>query len=67
MSTRLWLQWARDANLRAKFDVDWEFRPGSKLFIVYQDIRTYIDFFDPRQPIFGTPGRSLLTKVVYLF
>ena len=67
LSTRLWLQWARDANLRAKFDVDWEFRPGSKLFIVYQDIRTYIDFFDPRQPIFGTPGRSLLTKVVYLF
>ncbi len=67
LSTRTWLQWDRDANLRAKVDVGWEFRPGSKLFIVYQDIRTYIDFFDPRQPLFGTPGRSLLTKVVLLF
>jgi hypothetical protein len=67
LSTRTWFQWARGANLRTKVDVDWEFRPGSKLFIVYQDIKTYIDFFDPRQPVFGTPGRSLLTKVVFLF
>ena len=67
LSTRLWLQWDKGANLREKLDVDWEFRPGSRLFVVYQDIRSYIDFFDPRQPVFGTPGRQLITKVVYLF
>jgi hypothetical protein len=66
LSTRLWLQYDRGANLREKFDVSWEFRPGSKLFVVYQDIKTYVDFFDPRQPLFGTPGRSLLTKIVYV-
>jgi hypothetical protein len=67
LSTRLWLQWDRDTNLRTKFDVSYEFLPGSKLFIVYQDIRTYIDFFDPRHPVFGTPGRSLLAKVVVYY
>jgi hypothetical protein len=67
LSTRLWVQWDRDTNIRTKFDVDWEFRPGSRLFLVYQDIRTYIDFFDPQHPVFGTPGRSFLAKVVYLF
>jgi hypothetical protein len=63
LSTRVWLQWDREANLRAKVDIDWELRPGSRLFLVYQDIRTYIDFFDPRQPVFGAPGRELLAKV----
>lgn len=67
LSTRLWVQWDKDANLREKFDVDWEFRPGSKLFLVYQNIKSYVDFFDPRQPLFGTPGRSFLAKVVFLY
>jgi hypothetical protein len=66
LSTRLWVQYDRGANLREKFEVDWELRPGSKLFVVYEDIKTYIDFFDPRQPTFGTPGRSLLAKIVYV-
>lgn len=66
-SIRSWWQWARGANLRTKFDVNWEFRPGSKLYVVYQDIRSYVDFFDPRQPLFGTPGRSLIAKTVFLF
>jgi hypothetical protein len=64
LSVRSWWQWARGANLRTKWDVDWEFRPGSRFFLVYQDIRSYIDFFDPRQPLFGTPGRSLIAKTV---
>ena len=67
LSVRSWWQWARGANLRTKLDVNWEFRPGSKLYIVYQDIRSYVDFFDPRQPLFGTPGRSLIAKTVFLF
>ncbi|HYN19765.1 MAG TPA: DUF5916 domain-containing protein [Thermoanaerobaculia bacterium] len=66
-SIRTWGQWARGANLRTKFDVNWEFRPGSKLYVVYQNIRSYVDFFDPRQPLFGTPGRSLIAKTVFLF
>jgi hypothetical protein len=61
------VQYDRDANTRIKYDIDYEFRPGSRLFLIYQDIKSYIDFFDPRQPVFGTPGRSLLAKVVFLF
>lgn len=67
LSTRLWFQWDRETNLRTKFDVNWEFRPGSKLFLVYQDIKTYIDFIDPQHPVFGTPGREFLAKLVFLF
>jgi hypothetical protein len=67
LSTTLWMQYDRDANVRIKYDVDYEFRPGSRFFLIYQDIKSYIDFFDPRQPVFGTPGRSLLAKVVFLF
>jgi hypothetical protein len=67
MSIRNWLQWNKGENLRAKVTFGWEFRPGSKLYIVYEDIRSYIDFFNPRQPLFGTPGRSLITKTVFLF
>jgi hypothetical protein len=67
LSARAWVQWAPDANLRTKLDVDWEFWPGSRLFIVYQDLRTYINYFDPRQPVFGTPGRQLLAKAVFYF
>jgi hypothetical protein len=66
-SVRSWLQWAPDANLRTKLDVSWELKQGTKFFIVYQDIKTYIDFFNPRQPLFGTPGRSLIAKTVFLF
>ncbi|HEY9421821.1 MAG TPA: DUF5916 domain-containing protein, partial [Thermoanaerobaculia bacterium] len=66
-SVRSWLQWAPDANLRTKFDVSWELPQGHRFFIVYQDIRTYIDFFNPRQPLFGTPGRSLIAKTVFAF
>jgi hypothetical protein len=67
LSTQTWVQWTRGANLETKVILDWEFRPASKLYLVYQDLRTYIDFFDPRQPVFGTPGRSFITKVVFLF
>lgn len=67
LSVRAWVQWEKGLNLRQKFDIDWEFRPGSKLFIVYEDIKTDVNFFDPQQPTFGTPGRSLLAKVEYYF
>lgn len=67
LSIRTWLQWNREENLRTKLILGWEFRPGSKLYVVYQDIRSYVDFFNPRQPLFGTPGRSLITKTVFLF
>jgi hypothetical protein len=67
LSVRTWVQWTRGANLESKLILDWEFRPNSRLYIVYQDLQTYIDYFDPRQPVFGTPGRSLITKTVFLF
>ena len=54
-------------NARSKFDVTWELKNGTKMFLVYQDIRSYIDFFNPRQPLFGIPGRSLTLKTVLAF
>jgi Domain of unknown function (DUF5916)/Carbohydrate family 9 binding domain-like len=67
LSVRTWVQWTRGANLESKLILDWEFRPDSRLYVVYQDLKTYVDFFDPRQPVFGTPGRSLTVKTVFLF
>jgi hypothetical protein len=67
LAANIWVQWDKDANLRQKFDIDWQYLPGSKLFVVYQNIKSYVDFFDPRQPLFGTPGRSFLVKVVYQY
>jgi hypothetical protein len=67
LSAQAWVQWEKGLNLRQKFDVEWEFRPGSKLFLIYEDIVTDVNFFDPQQPTFGTPGRSLLAKIQYYF
>ncbi len=64
LATRAWWQWTKGANSRTKFDVSWELKNGTKLFLVYEDIRSYIDFFNPRQPLFGIPGRSLTLKTV---
>lgn len=64
LAARAWYQWTKDANERTKVDVSWELKNGTKLFLVYQDIRSYLDFFNPRQPLFGTPGRSLTFKTV---
>jgi hypothetical protein len=66
-SVRAWVQWNRGANLESKLIFDWQLRPDTRLFVVYQDLKTYVDFFDPRQPVFGTPGRSLTVKTVFLF
>ncbi len=67
LSVQAWVQCEKGLNLRQKFDVEWEFRPGSKLFLIYEDIVTDVNFFDPQQPTFGTPGRSLLAKIQYYF
>lgn len=67
LAVRGWWQWTKDANARTKLDLTWELKNGTKLFFVYQDIRPYIDFFNPRQPLFGIPGRSLTLKTVFAF
>jgi hypothetical protein len=67
LAIRTWVQWTRGANLESKLILDWEVRPDTRLYIVYQNLQTYIDYFDPRQPVFGTPGRSVTVKTVFLF
>jgi hypothetical protein len=67
LATRAWWQWTKNANQRTKVDVSWEMKNGTKLFLVYEDIRTKLDFFDPRQPLFGIPGRSFIAKTVFAF
>jgi hypothetical protein len=64
IAVRAWWQWTKEANARTKIDLSWELRNGTKLFFVYQDIESYIDFFNPRQPLFGIPGRTLTFKTV---
>lgn len=65
LAARAWWQWTKHANDRQKFDITWELKNGTKLFFVYQNIDTQIDFFNPRQPLFGIPGRSVSLKTVF--
>ncbi len=62
LSTRLTLQWREGDNFRARFLIDWTYRPGSDLYLVYDDI----DDLDPLRRDSGfsplRPGRTITLK-----
>jgi Domain of unknown function (DUF5916)/Carbohydrate family 9 binding domain-like len=67
LSTRLTLQWREGDNYRANFIIDWAYRPGSDLYLVYNDIQ---DLDDPRRNSgFSTlsPGRTIIAKMTRRF
>jgi hypothetical protein len=67
LSSRLWVQSSRDDSLRAKAHVRWTYQPGADLYLIYEDRRWEGDLLARTDRPFGDPGRSLLTKVGFVF
>ncbi|HTG31363.1 MAG TPA: DUF5916 domain-containing protein [Thermoanaerobaculia bacterium] len=67
LSTRLTLQWRDGDNYRANFIINWLYRPGSNLYLVYNDIQDLDDI--RRNSGFSTlsPGRQVLIKATRRF
>ncbi len=65
--TRVQVQWNKQDNFRANFLLDWEYRPGSHLFFVYNAIRDLDEI--RRQTGFSAvdPGRSFTLKMTRRF
>jgi hypothetical protein len=67
LSTRLTVQWREGDNFRANFIIDWMYRPGSDIYLVYDDIQD----LDPvrRDTGFSTlsPGRKFIVKATRRF
>jgi hypothetical protein len=60
-------QWNREDNFRGKLVLNWEYRRGSNLYVIYDDTR---DLTDPLAPPRGRPlpdYRRFVAKVSYLF
>jgi len=67
LSTRLTLQRQSGDNYRANFIIDWMYRPGSNLYLVYNDIEDLDDI--RRNTGFSTlsPGRTFTLKATRRF
>lgn len=67
LSTRVTLQWREGDNFRANFLIDWTYRPGSDLFLVYNDL----DDLDVVRRDSGfsplRPGRTITVKATRRF
>jgi uncharacterized protein DUF5916 len=67
LSTRVTLQWREGDNFRANFLIDWTYRPGSDLFLVYNDV----DDLDVLRRDSGfsplRPGRTITVKATRRF
>ena len=64
---RTTLQWREGDNYRANFMIDWTYRPGSDIFLVYNDIQDLNDLrrnsgFSPL-----SPGKTIIAKVTRRF
>jgi hypothetical protein len=61
------LQWREGDNFRANFLIDWTYRPGSDLFLVYNDV----DDLDAVRRDSGfsplRPGRTITIKATRRF
>jgi Domain of unknown function (DUF5916)/Carbohydrate family 9 binding domain-like len=66
LSARAWVQSSREDSLRAKCHLRWTYQPGADLYVIYEDRRWQGDLL-ARTRTFGDPGRSLLTKVGFVF
>jgi len=59
------VQWNKDDNLRVRLILDWRYRPGSSLYLVYDETQDEIDRFDPHARPVPLNDRSLLLKMTY--
>lgn len=67
LSTRAWLQWQSEENLLGRLVVKWTYRPGADFFFIYEDLQDLTDPLDRFDRRVGIPGRSILTKTVFVF
>lgn len=59
------VQWNKDDNLRVRLILDWRYRPGSSLYLVYDETQDEIGRFDPHARPVPLNDRSLLLKLTY--
>lgn len=60
-------QWSREDSFRGKLILTWEWRPGSNVYLVYDDTRDLTDALFPRRGRVLPDSRRLTAKVSYLF
>lgn len=61
------LQWNRDDNLRVRVILDWRYRPGSSLYLVYDETDDLIDPLDRHARPVPLDERAFLLKLTYQF
>jgi hypothetical protein len=61
------VQWNREDNLQTNLLLDWTFRPGSDLFLIYKGIRDLDTLRRDSGHSLLDPGRSFSVKVRYRF
>jgi hypothetical protein len=67
LSSRALVQWNRESNFQSDLVLDWTFRPGSDLFLIYKGVR---DLDELRRESGNSPldpGRSFIVKLRYQF
>jgi hypothetical protein len=67
LSTRLTLQRQWGDNFRANFIIDWQYRPGSNLYLVYNDIEDLDDIRRNSRFSPFSPGRTFTIKATRRF
>lgn len=65
LSTYTKFQWNREDSVRLKVILDWRYRPGSDLFLVYDDTQDLVDTLDPHARPVALDERSILLKLTY--
>jgi hypothetical protein len=67
LSTHTLVQWNREDNLQTNLLLDWTFRPGSDLFLIYKGIRDLDTLRRDSGQSLLDPGKSFSVKVRYRF
>lgn len=61
------IQWNRDEDARGKLVLNWLWRPGSNLYLIYDDTRDLTDSLTPVRGRLLPASRRFVAKVSYLF
>lgn len=67
LSLRASIQRRDEENSLLRVLVRWTYRPGSRLYLVYEDLRDLTDAARPFDTRVGVPGRRLVVKALYAF
>ncbi|HEY0512850.1 MAG TPA: DUF5916 domain-containing protein [Thermoanaerobaculia bacterium] len=67
LSTRAILQWNRDDNFSGNFLIDWTYRPGSDVYLVYNNVKDWYSLRRDSNTSTLIPGQSVILKVTRRF